>query len=112
VPSLRLSAMKQGLEKILSLFGDRLERYFQNKTLNRWKKLYQKNYSANDFKIAFKSKTYAAKNHDKNFQRKVMDLYAAQLATQGMSLTSLEKNDNVSDGYSASEKSLLNTAGV
>jgi hypothetical protein len=112
VPSLRLSEMKQGLEKILSLFGDRLERYFQNKTLNRWKKLYQKNYSANDFKIAFKSKTYAAKNHDKNFQRKVMDLYAAQLATQGMSLTSLEKNDNVSDGYSASEKSLLNTAGV
>jgi hypothetical protein len=41
-----------------------------------------------------------------------MDLYAAQLATQGMSLTSLEKNDNVSDGYSASEKSLLHTAGV
>jgi hypothetical protein len=85
VPSLKITFGKKLLEKILNgALGDALEKYFQNITLLRWKRMYEQNYSANDFKVAFKSKTYAAKNHDRNFQRKVMDLYEEKLQFCGL----------------------------
>ncbi|MBA4056315.1 MAG: hypothetical protein C0490_16490, partial [Marivirga sp.] len=54
-------------------------KYFRNLTLKRWKKIYEKDFQEADFQVAFKSKSYASKNHDKNYQRKVMDLYADKL---------------------------------
>jgi hypothetical protein len=81
------SLTKRLLEKVLNLFfANTLESYFQHKTLSRWKRLYQKNYSATDFKVAFKSKSYASKNHDRNFQRKIMDLYEEKLKLTSMSV--------------------------
>ncbi|WP_276367560.1 hypothetical protein [Chryseolinea sp. H1M3-3] len=81
IPSIR----KRLIEKCLGgWFGSYLEKYFRHKTLSRWKRLYEKDYSASDFKVAFKSKSYAAKNHDKNFQRRVMDIYQDKLKSAGL----------------------------
>lgn len=85
VPLSKLSSLKRFLEKFLNIiFGTRLERYFQKKTLSRWKNQYQKNYSATDFKVAFKSKSYASKNHPRNFQKKIMDVYVEKLVSVGL----------------------------
>ena len=73
------------LENLISLcFGNLLERYFQHKTSARWKRQYEKNYSASDFKVAFKSKSYASKNHPRNFQRSVIEVYREKLISFGL----------------------------
>jgi hypothetical protein len=48
-------------------------------TLRRWQKLYQKNYNADDFAVAFKSKKHASKNHPRHFQKKVIDVYEQKI---------------------------------
>jgi hypothetical protein len=76
---------KKLMESLISLcFGNLLEKYFQQKTSSRWKKQYEKNYSASDFKVAFKSKSYASKNHPRNFQRSVMEIYQEKLRSFGL----------------------------
>ena len=85
VPALKMSRTKKNFEKLLSIFfGDALEKYLQRKTLSRWKKLYEKNYTASDFKVAFKSKSYASKNHPRNFQRTIIDVYDEKLRSFGL----------------------------
>jgi predicted nucleotidyltransferase len=85
VPALKVSWIKKNFENLLSIFfGDTLEKYLQRKTLSRWKKLYQKNYTASDFKVAFKSKSYASKNHPRNFQRTIIDVYDEKLRSFGL----------------------------
>jgi hypothetical protein len=85
VPVLKVSWIKKNFENLLSiLFGDTLEKYLQKKTLFRWKKLYEKNYTASDFKVAFKSKSYASKNHPRNFQRTIIDVYDEKLRSFGL----------------------------
>lgn len=89
VPIARSSVVKRILERFFNLFfASYFERYFRHKTLSRWKKLYQRDYAAADFQVAFKSKAYAAKNHDKNFQRKIMDLYEEKLKSKQMDIES------------------------
>jgi len=66
------------------LFGNALEKYLQNKTRSRWRRLYEKSYSASDFKVAFKSKSYASKNHPQNFQRTVIEMYDEKLRSFGL----------------------------
>lgn len=96
----------QGMfEKVLNtFFGKALEEYFQEKTLSRWRKQYEKNYSASDFKVAFKSKSYASKNHPRNFQRSVMEVYQEKLKSFGLNLDS---SDNVRSTISI--QALMNT---
>src|SRR5688572_29140158 len=85
VPATSNSIIKRFLENcISSLFGNALEKYFQEKTLARWKQQYEKNYSASDFKVAFKSKAYASKNHPRNYQRSVIDIYEDKLRSFGL----------------------------
>jgi hypothetical protein len=110
VPLSEISLTKRILEKLSNfIFGDRLEKYFQHKTLSRWKRLYQNSYSATDFKVAFKSKSYAAKNHDRNFQRKIMDLYEEKLQLRGMSMdVPLDSKPELSSSF-IKEKSFLNS---
>jgi len=85
VPVLKVSWIKKNFENLLSIFfGDTLEKYLQKKTLFRWKKLYEKNYTASDFKVAFKSKSYASKNHPRNFQRTIIDVYEEKLRSFGL----------------------------
>jgi hypothetical protein len=91
-------------EKFLNaFFANDLEQYFQEKTIGRWRRQYEKNYAASDFKIAFKSKTYASKNHPRNFQRSVIEVYDEKLKAFG-----LASNNPSSESYMV-EDSLMNT---
>ncbi|MBL0742272.1 hypothetical protein [Chryseolinea lacunae] len=86
VPDVRVDGLKKWMEAFLNLpVVSRLERHFQKITLNRWKTLYEKDYPDADFAVAFKTKTYASKNHPRNYQRKVMESYADKLKDFGLS---------------------------
>lgn len=81
---------RRGLKKILEAFFNlapfsRLNHYFKKMTLQRWEKLYRRDYPDADFKVAFKTKDHASKNHPRNYQRKVMDLYADKVKAFGLS---------------------------
>jgi hypothetical protein len=75
VKTLAAGNLKKIFEGILNLFAMPLENIFMQITLNRWKKIYQKNYSEADFDVAFKTKTYASKNHPKLYQQKAIELH-------------------------------------
>lgn len=80
VPPASIGLLKKIMETTLNIFfANALERFFMFITLRRWKKLYQDSYDAADFRIAFKTKKYASKNHPKNFQKKVMERYQQKL---------------------------------
>jgi hypothetical protein len=68
------------LESMFNLFGAGfIDRLFMKATERRWKKIYA-SYQNEDFKVAFKTKKYASKNHPRNFQKKVIELYQKQLS--------------------------------
>jgi hypothetical protein len=69
-------------ETLLNILGGPvLDKIFMNVTQRRWKKMYRPNYKDEDFRIAFKSRKHASKNHPRNFQKKVMESYHLQLAS-------------------------------
>ena len=92
VPISSTSWRKRWLETCLNIFGDRLETFCHKITLARWKKHYEKSYSAADFDIAFKSRPYASKNHPSNFQRVIMEAYEEKLKTYGLSTYPIDEN--------------------
>ena len=92
VPVSLASWRKRWLETVLNIFGDSFERFCNKITLARWKKHYEKSYSAADFDIAFKSKPYASKNHPTNFQRVVMETYNEKLKNYGLSTNPVDEN--------------------
>ena len=74
------TGIKKVVEKLMNAyFAPNIESYFKKLTMKRWKKLYENEYSKTDFDIAFKSKTYASKNHPRHFQRKIMETYAEKV---------------------------------
>lgn len=84
------SLIKKVGEKLLNNgFGTRLDQYFMQLTLKRWKSLFGKEYSKKDFEIAFKTKKYASKNHPRFYQKKILDAYQNKIAQ-------FEKDCNVS----------------
>lgn len=86
VPNGKVKGIKKAVENIINvLSANKLETYFRNFTLNRWRRIYEKEYPKADFEIAFKSKKYASKNHPKHFQRKVMELHAEKIRLFGLS---------------------------
>ena len=85
VPPSKLSWPKKVFEGLISLFfANTVEKYLQNATRSRWKRLYEKSYSASDFKVAFKSKSHASKNHPRNFQRTIIEVYDEKLRSFGL----------------------------
>lgn len=79
-PDSKTGVIKKCFESIINvLFPEHLEKHFRNMTLKRWKRMYEREFQEVDFQVAFKSKAYASKNHDKNYQRKIMDLYGEKL---------------------------------
>jgi predicted nucleotidyltransferase len=92
VPVASTSWGKWCLEKIISAFGDSLESFCHRITLARWKKHYEKSYSPADFDIAFKSRSYASKNHPSNFQRVVMEAYEERLKAFGLNNKAFNEN--------------------
>ncbi|HTE31814.1 MAG TPA: hypothetical protein VK666_15640, partial [Chryseolinea sp.] len=57
----------------------RVEQHLRKVTLRRWQRIYKQDYSSADFDIAFKSEAYASKNHPKNYQHKILEIYADRL---------------------------------
>lgn len=85
VPATSKSNFKRIVEDCINLLSvDSLEKYFRERTIARWKRLYEKNYAASDFKVAFKSKAYASKNHPRNYQRSVIEIYEDKLRSFGI----------------------------
>jgi hypothetical protein len=74
------NVFKTVIETLFNIFGGSLlDKIFMNITQRRWKKMYSPNYKDEDFRVAFKSRKYASKNHPRNFQKKVMESYHMQL---------------------------------
>jgi hypothetical protein len=76
----RDGAFKFIFEKsINAFFGDTLNRWFKQLTINRWRKTYAHLYSASDFKVAFKSTESVSKNHPRNFQKRIIEEFQARV---------------------------------
>lgn len=90
VPPASSGWVKSFCEKLITALGGAwLDKYFMNMTLGRWQKIYGGKYAQPDFQVAFKSKSYASKNHPKHYQRKVTDIYQQKVDefTQKMNKT-------------------------
>lgn len=92
VPVASTSWSKWFLEKFINSFGDSVETFCHRITLARWKRLYEKIYSPSDFDIAFKSRSYASKNHPSNFQSVVIEAYEERLKTFGLDTKPVDEN--------------------
>jgi hypothetical protein len=67
-------------EKSINVFfGDTLNRWFKQLTINRWRKTYAHLYSASDFNVAFKSTESVSKNHPRNFQKRIIEEFQARV---------------------------------
>ena len=66
-------------EPMLSRFCQRLDSFFMRMTSKRWQKMYGSDYGKKDFDIAFKTKKHVSKNHPKNYQKRILDLYEMKL---------------------------------
>jgi hypothetical protein len=74
------SVVKKILENIIDLAGGSWwENYFMKLSLKRWESIYKKQYANSDFKVAFKTKKYVSKNHPRNYQKKVIELYREKM---------------------------------
>ena len=75
------SVTKRIIEALINLLGPGLlERILMKATLRRWKKLYQPAYNSQDFSIAFKTKEHVSKNHPRNLQKSILEIYKQKLA--------------------------------
>lgn len=50
-----------------------LDKFFMKKTYKRWTSLYSSSLSKSDFDVAFRTHRGTSKNHDKNYQKRVLD---------------------------------------
>jgi hypothetical protein len=100
VPGLTIRGYKKVFEALINVcFATQIESYFRNLTMNRWKRLYEKEYSKADFDIAFKSKAYASKNHPQHFQRTIMERYAEKVNLFDFSFVANNKRNLSLDGH-------------
>lgn len=92
VPTTSTSWFKRAMESTFNLLGESFERFCHKITLARWKRHYGNSYSKEDFDIAFKSRSYASKNHPSNFQRVIMERYEEKLKAFGLSEYTADEN--------------------
>lgn len=52
--------------------AERLEKFFMRKTYARWMSMYGGGYSDKEFELAFRTHRGTSKNHDKNYQKRVL----------------------------------------
>lgn len=70
--------LKKVSQTILEAFffneiAEKLDKSFMKKTYSRWTNMYGNKYSDEEFELAFRSKRGTSKNHDKNYQKRVLD---------------------------------------
>jgi hypothetical protein len=84
VPEFHRNKNQKFAERIINILGgDLWEKVCMLITFKYWRLQYAKNYTADDFDVAFKTKSYASKNHPRNFQKNVMERYAQKLKEFG-----------------------------
>lgn len=74
------SFLKRSFEFLLNPVSRPLDKFFMWMTLRRWKRLYFKKLEKKDFDIAFKTMPYVSKNHPKNYQKKILELYELKIS--------------------------------
>src|SRR5690606_10721100 len=80
VPRAGATIFKTLFERLLrGGFGDWLSGKCRQLTLQRWKRLYSRQYPAVDFSVAFKSTSSVSKNPPNHFQRRVLERYDEKL---------------------------------
>jgi hypothetical protein len=85
------TGFKKVIEGLLSLvMVDRLEHFCMSITRRRWRRLYKRDYTPEDFDVAFRSTTYASKNHPQHFQRKVITVYNERLLSHNLQMIDQE----------------------
>ncbi len=72
-------AVQTSFEFLLTPFAPALDKWLMQMALRRWKRLYENKFDKRDFAIAFKTRPHVSKNHPKNFQRKILDLYQVKM---------------------------------
>lgn len=78
-----LASKEPGFSKSLSRYileplffhglAEKLEKYFMKKTYSRWMNMYGEGYSDKEFELAFRTHRGTSKNHDKNYQKRVLN---------------------------------------
>jgi hypothetical protein len=75
-----VGTFKAFLETAINILGGNwFEQHFMKMTWERWMKMYGQQYGQKDFKVAFKTKNYASKNHPRHFQKKVVTLHEEKI---------------------------------
>jgi hypothetical protein len=75
-----LSITKNVIELLITPASRLLDKSFMWVSLQRWNRIYGKQYSKQDFEIAFKTRRYVSKNHPSHYQKKILGLYECKLA--------------------------------
>jgi predicted nucleotidyltransferase len=79
--SARFVLFKPVIEKLLSNgLGQWVETTAHRLILQRWEKLYRHRLPADDFAIAFKSRSYVSKSHPEFYQRQVLEKLACRIS--------------------------------
>lgn len=102
VPFPKISSDKPGFAKRVSrsiieplffhLMAEKFEKYFMKKTYARWMRMYGNGYSDKEFELAFRTHRGTSKNHNKNYQKRVLDAVEDNLS-QALSHLKLETAD-------------------
>lgn len=71
----RTPGIRLFLEALLNPFGNRFDDWAFRIAFKRFRKLYEKMFSKEDFDVAFKSRKGISKNHDRHFQKHITELY-------------------------------------
>ncbi|MFT6970646.1 MAG: hypothetical protein ACJAXX_001212 [Roseivirga sp.] len=58
---------------IFSSLAEMLDKHLLKKTYKRWQTLYNQGYSDKEFELAFRTQRGTSKNHDKNYQKRVLN---------------------------------------
>ena len=75
-----ISLLKNLFEKMLSgSIGEKLDVYFMNLAIQRWKKQFGDSFSTQDFELAFKSRRNVSKNHPRFFQKQILNHYQEKI---------------------------------
>ncbi|HEU5291855.1 MAG TPA: hypothetical protein VFU05_14495 [Cyclobacteriaceae bacterium] len=76
----KISFLKNIVEKMLSgSAGEKIDLFFMNLAVNRWKKQFGDSFSSKDFELAFKSKRSVSKNHPRFFQKQILNNYQEKI---------------------------------
>lgn len=75
----------------LSVISEPLDKFFMKKTYQRWTSLYSSSLSKDDFEVAFRTHRGTSKNHDKNYQKRVLETIDANF---NQALIKIGQNSN------------------